>query len=833
MRRLCLAFLSLLLLNAAFALQLEKPSLNKVEFLEAAKHAPLQLVKNGELQFAIVYDPETETSTKFAVRKSGNLAAEALKDAFERSVGKVPVVLPPNSPELAKYPLLIAVGDTPYSKALGIVPGKLPCEGYVLRTFDKGVVICGNDGSLVPGTYNTMDWYRYRMNGTANGAYDFCERVLGMRYYYAGIGTVAQPFKDLELQACAWTDHPRYKERYNWAVEGMFKRNFPWKGVAKNNNMQIEHSWRMAISTRYISGHSPDPMAMAKVFPDKIDDIFFTDEAGHRYFLPNTHIGNYFDVTNPAFTKLLVDCFVKFYESNGKWRAPWGRQHAPNSEYVLFGQCDTFVNNLENERSRPYIFKAKEGGPRTGKYSDVYMHFWIDLAHQMEERLPGKKIGFSLYHNYSYPPVKTYENVPKNLCPKLDIGTPALVRSPLARKSYVDVYSRWCKVFGKPINAYWYGIQTNAYSKGIQGAYMKELLQLLKPYISDEGLMLDAGGCDWHFYYSYYPVYRAMWNPDCDTDAMIDEHWELLYGPVAGKHLREFYNLVRERWEKVLIPSLTSLAATSVPPSNLYNAYNLTIVKQLEELLDKAYKATAEGSIERLRLDFFAEPWKKEFVASRAYLTKVLNTYRAYRLPEGVEPVIDGKVDEACWELAADMPLRDYQGNDRVSARKQEVRILWNDKGIWLSCKEDGKTSSVPLDVWMKSDHVELFLSPGRGKEEFFHFASNPNGDSAQGSRRLKPIEAGYDGKWRCPGFKSASHLGENGWSTEMFIPFDGLNGKPVPRPYRSWFFNVIVTDAETATSPRLGNAFSINMGNNHNIELFALLKFMGKGDEK
>ena len=202
MRRLCLACLSLLCLNAAFALQLEKPSLNKVEFLEAGKHAPLQLVKNGELQFAIVYDPETETSTKSAVRKSGNLAAEALKDAFERSVGKVPAVLPPNSPELAKYPLVIAVGDTPYSKALGIFPGKLPCEGYVVRTFGKGVVICGNDGSLVPGTYNTMDWYRYRMNGTANGAYDFCERVLGMRYYYAGIGTVAQPFKNLELQAC-------------------------------------------------------------------------------------------------------------------------------------------------------------------------------------------------------------------------------------------------------------------------------------------------------------------------------------------------------------------------------------------------------------------------------------------------------------------------------------------------------------------------------------------------------------------------------------------------------------------------------------------------------
>ena len=804
---------------------LNSKALLPVKWEKAPAHAALKLVENGELRFAVVYDPATETryypKLSYA-RRSGLVAAGIIADAFERTTGKKPEILPPGSPKLAEYPYVIAVGKTPYAEALKLDGTKMPAEGYTLATFGKGIVICGYDGSLLPDFYNNLDWYRYRFNGTANGAVDFCERFLGMRYYYPGIGVYAPKTASLTVEPARYSDAPYYKDRFNWAVERQFRYGIPWKGV-KNNNRDQEHYWRMAIATRYQSGHSPDPQAMGELFPDKLDTIFFTDKFGHRYYVPSTHIGNYFDVTNPEFVNILVDCFVKFYETNGKYRAPWKRSHAPNSEYVLFGQCDTMVRNIENERSKPHLHPK---APESGKFTDVYMHFWIMLGKEVEKRLPGKKIGFSLYHNYALPPQEKYTDVPKNLMPKLDIGTPAWTRSPKARKLYTERYRAWSELFGHPINAYWYGVQTNAYSKAVQGSYMGELLTLLKPYISRDGLMLDAGGLDYHFYYSYYPVYRAMWNPSIDAHACVDEHWELLYGEKAGKTLRKFYQLVKDRWEKNLVPSLNEFPATSVPPEKLYAAYSVPVVNQLEALLKQAEKETQPGSIERQRLEFFMAPWKQELTASRTYLTHVTPVHKVTRLEDGCKPVIDGKMDESFWKDIPKVKLQHALGSETPDRYPKTAKIAWNDQGIYIGFYEEGKPASKAGDLWFKSDHLEFFLSPGRGKEEYLHFAVDPTGDTAQGRRRLKPIDAAYDGKWKCAGFEAKACLGGDFWSCEMFIPFAGL-GVKAPRPYSSWFFNLLAMDRRDMNA----YGFSLTMNNNHNYNLFGLMKFMGEGD--
>ena len=818
--------LIILLFCCAFVLSgadLKSKALFPVKWQKNAPHEPLKLVENGKLNFVIVYDEKSEPVKMLKTRKAARIAAYTIADAFERTTGKKPLIVPPGDKKIAGFKYVIAVGKTPYSDALKLDPLKMPKEGYTLATFDKGIVICGFDGSLIKNFYHKLDWYRYRFNGTANGAFDFCERFLGMRYYYPGIGVYAPVVKNLAVESCRYSDAPYFKDRFNWAVDGQFKRQFPWKGV-KNNYRQQEHSYRMAISTRYQSGHSPDPQGMAKTFPDKIDLIFFKDKFGHRYYNPSTHIGNFFDITNPEFAKLLVDCFVKYYETDGKFTGPWGRKaHRPNAEYVLFGQCDTFVENLENERSKPHIHPNTT---RSNKYTDVYMHFWIALGKEVEKRLPGKKIGFSLYHNYTFPPVEKYTGVPQNLMPKLDVGTPAFVRHKRTRKVYTDVYKRWTEIFGHPINGYFYGVQTNAYSKAIQGAYMGELLNLLKPYLSTDGLFLDAGGLQYHFYYSYYPVYRVLWNPDFDTMAALDEHWEKLYGPAAGKTLKKFYHTVKERWEKKLIPSLAATSATQVPPEKLYNTFNLAVVRELEALLKKAEKETRPGSIERQRFEFFAQPWKLEIASSKAYLGHVTPMYKASKLEDDTQIRLDGKMDEPVWKNVPDMKFQNALGKDIKDPFAKSLKILWNNKGIYIGFYEKGKPASVKGDVWFKSDHLEVFLSPGRKKEQYMHFTVNPTGDSAQGARRLKPIEAGYDGKWRCPGFIARSAKGDDFWSCEMFLPFEGMRIAP-PKVYTSWFFNALAMDRRNGESYGL----SLTMSNNHNINLFGLVKFMGSGD--
>ena len=129
------ALTGLFLFAAVFVLpggDLNSKALLPVKWEKAPVHAALKLVENGELRFAVVYDPVTETKyyPKLSyARRSGLVAAGIIADAFERITGKKPEILPPGSPKLAQYPYVIAVGKTPYAEALKLDGTKMPAEG--------------------------------------------------------------------------------------------------------------------------------------------------------------------------------------------------------------------------------------------------------------------------------------------------------------------------------------------------------------------------------------------------------------------------------------------------------------------------------------------------------------------------------------------------------------------------------------------------------------------------------------------------------------------------------------------------------------------------------
>ena len=125
--------LAALMLPAA---DLRSKALLPVKWEQAASHPALKLVDNGKLNFAIVYDPATEPAKQLKVRLSGKIAALTLADAFERTTGQKPEILPPGSPKLAKYPYVIALGKTQYAAALKLDGTTMPKEGYTLSTFD-------------------------------------------------------------------------------------------------------------------------------------------------------------------------------------------------------------------------------------------------------------------------------------------------------------------------------------------------------------------------------------------------------------------------------------------------------------------------------------------------------------------------------------------------------------------------------------------------------------------------------------------------------------------------------------------------------------------------
>ena len=803
------------------------PVLNPVTFEQPVNKNKIGLVKNGELQFAIVCDLSKESgkaaADKFVirVRRSVSLAAEGIRHAFLSSTGKKPVILKPDSPKLAKYPYWIVLGDNPITREHGLDPSKLDLDEFKVFTFDRGIIIAGRDGSSTD-FYNALDISRIRVNGTAYGAYDFCERFVGMRYYYPNIGIYAPKVTDLAIDPVSYHDKPFMRYHYSYALSD---RKAPGKPVLSD----FSPAWRNGASTRYYSSHTPNPQDLALAYPDKIEMLFFRNRAGHLYYNPRAHIGNYFDITNPAFIDFFVDELVaKFYAGDPNIRKAWG-MHVPNSEYVVFGQADTYVADLLNERSKPYLLDSRKH-LRTGCLSDLYAHFNIKLAKKLKQRFPDKKLATSAYSSRTLPPEKKYD-WPDNLALKVCMGCPVMTPSPAFRKAWKNVFSEWRKTLGRPVGNYCYGVGVYAITAAIQGRYMGDFIKLLGDDLWKEYIFFDAGH-DNHFYYSYYPAYRAMWNPDFNAQAAIDEHWDLLYGPEAGKYLKEFYSLLVSTWEKKVIPWIQTVSEDTamrgnITPKELYRGFDLKTIDRLDELLKQAEKAVKPGSIEAQRLDYFMEPWKKQITTARAYHTTSTPLYRIARLDPQEKIAVDGNADDPAWKRAELRELKECQGGDYQFPEKPSVRMMWNDQGIYLLVTALKKPADNPGEIWKYTDCWEIFASPGMKKDYFYQFAFNPHGDLYQSER---DVAEGVGGWFKCAGILLKSKYDDNGWTAEMFIPFAALRRKP-PKPYEVWFGNAVYSQRRTVTANNISASFAMTMKNNLNMDLWGQFKFMGHGD--
>ena len=818
-----------LLLPLAGAEKYAHPALNPVTFHPAPQGKVLELISNGRINFAIVCDlsaEQGEAAEKNFVRKyrrSVTLGVEGLQHALKSVTGRKAVVLAPDSPELEKYKYWIVLGDNALSRKLGFDVKKLSPEEFRVFTFERGVVIAGFDGSTQK-SYDKLDTMRYRINGTSHGVYDFNERFLGMRYYYPKMGIYAPKVKNLTVEPFSYSDKPQMKYHYSYALTG---KKVPGRAQLSD----FSPAWRNGTSSRYMSSHTPRPRPLAKAYPDKKEMLFFRNRAGHLYYTPHAHIGNFFDITNPEFVDFFIDeLLVKFYAGDPKMPEIWGSA-TPNSEYVPFGQADTYVGDLLNERSKPFLLESTRT-LRHGSQSDLYADFNIRLANKLKQRYPDKKLATSVYSARTLPPVRKYD-WPDNLHLKLCMGCPVMAKNAAFRKAWKKVASDWHRITGRPIGGYTYGVKVYAITWALEGRYMRDFIELLGDDLWDEHLFFDAGGHNNQFYYSYYQAYRAIWNKNFNVKAAIDEHWELLYGPEAGKHLKAFYDLLVERWEKHLIPSITNVSLDysirgSVTPKELYKAYDLNTINKLSSLLEAAKKAVKKGSIEEKRLLYFAAPWKNQFDTARTYHSTSIPVYKVKRLEKGEKIVLDGKGNDAAWQRAAFMKMSDSNGVKRVYKENPRAKMMWDNKGIYLLFVADGKAVDNPGEIWRKSDALEYFLSPGLKKSVFYQIAFNPTGKLHQGT---KDLIDGVSGFFEVKGMVVKTVNTDKNWQAEVFVPFAGIREK-TPMPYDTWFGNVVYAQRRTmSNADNLSASFSFTMRNTHNVDLWGQFKFMGFGD--
>ncbi len=170
------------------------------------------------------------------------------------------------------------------------------------------------------------------------------------------------------------------------------------------------------------------------------------------------------------------------------------------------------------------------------------------------------------------------------------------------------------------------------------------------------------------------------------------------------------------------------------------------------------------------------------FVAPREAISQ---TRQAFAAPSN-EPIrIDGQLNEHAWSSAT--PAGDLvqvlPGEGDPPRERTEIRVLVDKDALYfgITCFDSDSsgivatqlTRDADLDV---DDHILIVLDPFFDHRNGFFFSVNPAGARADGqvNNNAERPSRDWDGIWN-----AESRIGEQGWTTEIAIPFKTLRFKP------------------------------------------------------
>ena len=839
-------------ISAAFlaGYDLKTKELVPVKFQKAPEHKSFKLVENGKLNFAIVADLKKEQETRKTNKTQPSIApaVETLKDAFFKCTGVMPAVI--DAKDIAKaekYPYMIVVGDCGIAGKYGINKDKLPIQGLAIKTFEKGIILAGYDSSFIKG-YNTgyLD-QKGSSIGTAYAALDFAERFMGIRYFFPGeYGTLYPQIKNLEIKPVYYTDTPYFDTRNG--IYGLIHCTYatpkgkkfwePYLGKITSKEMNFPSRWRMGGTIPVGGAHCPRPERMAQAYPDKLKTIFYTSPSGNFYYNPKAHIGNYFDVINLEFADLLMESLKKFYASNGKVDEGGFRIQGCNNTYVSFGMCDTLMHDVDvvnhptvkklglmtPQNTKRQLTGSTSGG-RAGM-ANIYARFHQYLANRMKKELPGKKLYIMAYYNVQYAGTDPRWKLPDNTEVFLCLGDlPNKTRNKAAMQKAVQLAQEWYdSLGGRPVQKLWLYQGTHPFIIAVAGEFVSDIPKLFGKYLGRNmlfyGHCITAPGNAWFHYPSAYAAYRSMWSPEWDPTAAIDAHWEGFYGKEAGKNLREFHKLVRKCYLQYGVNN---------PDSQAGVVYPMPMLQQMEKYLAAAAKAVKPGSVEEKRLKLFTAPWPKAIQAMKNQISYERPVYNIYQLLQQDKVTLDGKADEAFWKQVKSMPLMDPHGTGTKIKYPASIKLAWDKSGIYgLFETSYPVVAEKKNDVWF-NDNYEVIFSPGLKREVKYQFAFDALGNQFLTQQRFLPILQPLDRHWKAPGFKHVSKLSKDGkWTAEFYIPFSVFSGLKAPRAYATWHCNIVRNKKGT---DREYSGTAMTLGNNHNMNMYGMIKFAGKGE--
>lgn len=757
-------------------------------------------------------EPRAEIVLAEKPTRSADLAAAELQAYVEKLSGAtLPIVRQPNP----TIPVRLYVGESHFTRELGLTTHDLDHGAYRLISGDNWLALIGDDLDFVPPepwARTHGDWHnkllpqwdaltgshwgnpiaaglrkefdgharsfdpngpRYTKNGdtglwshdehgSLNAVYHFLRRQ-GIRWYMPGeLGEIVPQTPHIPLPQLAETVRPAFPVRMI-----VFGRYGP------GDQDSVNWSMRMGINNPY-------GFQLAHGLRDLTDRQEMMDEHPEYYALygnrRNTipHKANQC-LSSPGlfeetvqFTRLMFDTYNMKMVSL-----------MPSDGFTRLCQCQDCLGKDTPEREQH------------GHLSDYVWDFINRVAIEVYKTHPDRLVSGTAYSRYRLPPLHI-DKLSPNVLVCLVLGRPRDAGELTYRESLAELRHQWREktahdlVLWQNYPQYNRGTFVPAYWPHIAAQGIRDARQQIQGELdflpAVRGLDQPAIG-----HLNAYVLSRLLWEPDLDLDALLAEYYPLFYGP-AAREMERFILFCEDHYDDLFTSSdaieqaLAHLdaATRSVDPQSVYGQRIAPIDHFLERLRNRnrQLKMDRDDVPEWRMANFDNDRWQAEREAL----------------------LLDGKLDDAFWTAHnRQAVVRRTRSDQDVKGYHSIAKARWWNHAIYLGIRCYTVPGYTPVitatqhddPAMLQGDYLSVLLESTA--HSFYEIAVNPAGVILDADHHGDAPAYNWDSQ-----AEAYVHLHEDGWSIELVIPIMHQNDDPLHiidgrKPPRGlpWFINL------------------------------------------
>ena len=655
-------------------------------------------------------------------------AAEEMTNFLSRVFGApVPVVSKPTS------------GKTGIWLGVGADVGGLARDEFVIKAEPGRVVIAGRDSAKddpkrCVANGNTSQYYE---RATLFGVYEFLERFARCRFYFPGeLGEIVPRRQSIAVPCGEIRVKPDMMARrvYSGGGSSPKARDGVWFEERPKESDGKALNWlRLRFETENRPCcHGLNKFNYVERFGKTKPEYFALLKDGTRSNNPNKRLPGQLCLTSGIYEEIYQDVRAYFKGEKAAVRGleRWG-SNCVDGRYVDV-MCQDGMVACRCQKCQAEYARCAEIYGRDHDYADNWATelVWSNtcaIARRLTEEGIKGVVTQMAYYPYRHVPRM---DIPGNVDVMVAERGPWSVPYPEEMKAQIDEIRSWAEKLGRPVWIWTYpGKYTQQAYPGIPhmtprciGAFYKAAA----PYIFGSSMESESDRF-LYGYLNYYVVSRIFWDRNSDVDAILKEHYDLMFGPAAPE-MDEFYRTIERKWVTGIVGNVTDtpLGPVSTLPSAFdvwTKVYSRDVLNELRGLLASASAKVSPGSLEARRIELMRSHvlggLEEEF---RKYMDR-----------------IDPKVEEA-WRAAHPGLCNIVANGDfsvgRIGASHSFGKRVGQEMVGWYGSRDSRETDldtqvfhSAPASMRIAQSETDLSKKSHSGIRQYV----------ADGERRLKP----------------------------------------------------------------------------------------------